>query len=155
MIQALKELGEYKLKRENRDASDILSILVQNPNQTKRSPLVFVPVFNLKENKLSYSHILLEETDKEKSIRYLYRRASSQGPNYTPTCITGEDFQRRRKFLEIRSNFYQYVISVLLSKAKENLPPEISGIRFISKTQLEEFYDYETGFKVNSETLIW
>ena len=89
MIEAIKELGEYKLKRESRDASDILSILVQNPNQTGRYPLVFVIIFN--------SHILLEETDKEKSIKYLYRRASSQGSNYTPTCITGGDFQKTLK----------------------------------------------------------
>lgn len=95
MIQAIKELGEYKLKREGRDTSDILSILTQDPNQTNRYPFVFVVVFNLKEgNKVSYSHILLEETDKEKSKKYLYRRASSQGPNYTPTCITGGDFKK-------------------------------------------------------------
>jgi len=67
-------------------------MLAQDPNQTGRNPLVFAVVFNLKEdNKVSYSHTFLEETDKEKSIKYLYRRASLQGPNYTPTCITGED----------------------------------------------------------------
>jgi hypothetical protein len=66
-----------------------------------------------------------------------------------------DPIERRRKFLEIRGNFYQYVISILLSKAKKNLPPEISGIRFISKPQLEEFYDFETGFKAKSETVIW
>jgi len=98
MIQAIKELGEYKLKREHRDMSDILSTLVQNPNQTGRYPLVFIVVFSLKEgDKVSYSHILLEETDKEKSKKYLYRRASSQGPNYTLTCITGENFQKTLK----------------------------------------------------------
>jgi len=55
-------------------------------------------VFSLREgNEVSYSHISLEGTDKEKSMKYLYRRASSQGPNYTPTCITGENFQKTLK----------------------------------------------------------
>ena len=99
MIQAIKELGEYKLKKEDRDTScNVLSTLVQDPDQTGRYPFVFVIVFALKEdNKLSYSHILLEETDKEKSLKYLYRRASSQGPNYTLTCITGGNFQKTLK----------------------------------------------------------
>jgi len=99
VIQAIKELGEYKLKKEGKDTSgDILSTLVQDPNQTGRYPFVFVIVFSLREgNKVSYSHISLEGTDKEKSMKYLYRRASSQGPNYTPTCITGENFQKTLK----------------------------------------------------------
>ena len=99
MIQAIKELGEYKLKKEGKDtSSDILSTLVQDPNQTKRYPFAFVIVFTLrKDNKITYSHILLEETDKDKSQKYLYRRAASQGPNYTPTCITGESFQKTLK----------------------------------------------------------
>ncbi|RLE07540.1 hypothetical protein DRJ00_07940 [Candidatus Aerophobetes bacterium] len=49
MIQAIKELGEYKLKREGRDTShDILSTLVQDPDQTGRYLFVFVIVFTLK-----------------------------------------------------------------------------------------------------------
>jgi len=68
MIQAIKELGEYKLKKEDRDTScNVLSTLVQDPDQTGRS------------------------------LKYLYRRASSQGPNYTPTCITAKDFQKTLK----------------------------------------------------------
>ncbi len=96
MIQAIKELGEIKLKREGREPSDLLSILVQNPNQTGRYPFVFVIVFESSKNgKLSYSHILLEKTSKNKVKGYLYRRGpSGKGPNYTPTCLTGEDFER-------------------------------------------------------------
>lgn len=97
MLQAIKELGELRLKLEGRDISDLLSILVQNPNQTKRYPLVFVIVFSSEGNKLSYSHILTEEASESKSKKYLYRRAASQGPNYTPTCITSRDFQTTLK----------------------------------------------------------
>ncbi|MGC8866639.1 MAG: TM1802 family CRISPR-associated protein, partial [Elusimicrobiales bacterium] len=84
MIQAIKELGELKLKKESRDTYNLLSILVQNPNQAQRYPFVLIIVFDIKENRLSYRGIHLEETSKNKVINYLYRRAASQGANYTP-----------------------------------------------------------------------
>ncbi len=64
-------------------------------------------------------------------------------------------WDRKMRFLKIKNNFYRYVISVSLDKAKDNLPPENLGIRFISKNQLEEYYDLETGYKAISKTVIW
>jgi len=58
-----------------------------------------------------------------------------------------EHRKRKQEFLRIRRKFYSYVISVLLERAKLNLPPKVSGIMFISRDQLDEFYDIETGFK--------
>jgi len=97
MIQAIKELGELKLKGEGRDTSDLLSILVQDPNLTKRYPFTFVIVFEKKDTILSYSKILPERTSKDKIIKYLYRRKSSQGSNYTPTCLTGKSIETTLK----------------------------------------------------------
>ena len=64
-------------------------------------------------------------------------------------------FKRKNEFLKIKKDFYDYVISILLRKAQKNLPPEISGIRFIPKEQLNEFYDPETGFKIESKASLW
>jgi CRISPR-associated endonuclease/helicase Cas3 len=64
-------------------------------------------------------------------------------------------FKRKNEFLKIKKDFYDYVISILLRKAQKNLPPEISGIRFIPKEQLNEFYDLETGFKIESKASLW
>ncbi len=64
MIQAIKELGEIKLKIEGRDVSDPLSILVQNP-KPEQYPYTFLIVFKKNGTKLSYSHIQLEETSKD------------------------------------------------------------------------------------------
>lgn len=67
-----------------------------------------------------------------------------------------KDFkERKQKFLEIRGSFFSYVISIPIKKAQKNLPPEVAGVRYVSKIQLNEFYDLETGFKVNPELLIW
>lgn len=92
MIQAIMELGKQNLEREGRDTSDLLSILVQDPNQTKRYPFTFIIIFDSKDNKLSYREILLDHTSKNKVIKYLYRRKGSAGANYTPTCIISKDF---------------------------------------------------------------
>lgn len=88
MIQAIKHLGEQKLKRENRDISKLFSILVQDPNQDNRYPNVLVIVFKKENSDLIYSgDIEIEETAKSKIEKYLYRRGSSNGPNFTPTAI--------------------------------------------------------------------
>ncbi len=85
MLQAIKELGELKLRRDDRDISNLLSILVQDPNQDGKYPKVLVAVFKKEEVGLSYSHIRVEETFKTKKEKYLYCRGASQGPNHTPT----------------------------------------------------------------------
>lgn len=64
-------------------------------------------------------------------------------------------FERRNEFLKIRKKFYEYVISIPIDKAQKNLPPEIAGMRYVSKNQLNEYYDVETGYKVNPEIAIW
>lgn len=62
-------------------------------------------------------------------------------------------FDRRREFLKIKNDFYGYVVSVPLKS--DNLPPVVDGFYFVSRAQLDHYYDMETGFKVKGETLIW
>ncbi|HEX9667317.1 MAG TPA: TIGR02556 family CRISPR-associated protein, partial [Thermodesulfobacteriota bacterium] len=90
MIQAIKELGEQNLEREGRDTSDLLSILVQDPNQDGSCPKILVIVFKKTNDVYQYSHIAIEEASKSKIKKYLYRRGASKGPDFTPTAkITG------------------------------------------------------------------
>jgi len=100
-------------------------------------------------------YIIKEKGEKIDIFVELNDEATRVWKEYQEIVKTNDFMERRKKFLEIRGIFYQYVISVLLSKAKTNLPPEVSGIKFISKAQLQEFYDYETGFKIQADTLIW
>jgi CRISPR-associated protein Csh1 len=86
LIHAIKDLGEQKLKRENRDVSNLLSILVQNPNQDGRYPYLLIIVFKKIENNYTYSHIAVEMCSKSKIEKYLYRRGASNGPDFTPTA---------------------------------------------------------------------
>jgi hypothetical protein len=63
--------------------------------------------------------------------------------------------ERKLSFLKIRKKFFSYVISILFKKASKNLPPEKEGIRFVSKIQLKDYYDYDIGFKISPDPLIW
>lgn len=86
MITAIKELGEHKLKRENRDIANLLSILVQDPNQDSKYPYVLVIIFSKNRDRYTYSRTIIEQTSKSKIEKYLYRRGASNGPNFTPTA---------------------------------------------------------------------
>lgn len=89
MLQAIKELGEEKLQQEGRKPERIIEeallTIVQDPNEGGNYPYVLVVVFRKVGNEFVYDRIHVEQTDKTKISRYLYRRGSSQGPDRTPT----------------------------------------------------------------------
>jgi len=60
-------------------------------------------------------------------------------------------FDRKKEFLKIRKDFYNYIISV----PPENPPPKIEDTYCVTKTQLEDYYDIETGYKTKSEVILW
>ena len=60
-------------------------------------------------------------------------------------------FDRKKEFLKIRKDFYNYIISV----PPENPPPKIEDTYCVTKTQLEDYYDMETGYKTKSEVILW
>lgn len=82
MLEAVKRLGELKLKR---DKKSNLSILLDDPNKDGNCPKVLVADFVKKEGCLRYSKISIEDFSKNKIELYLYKRKSSRGPDYTLT----------------------------------------------------------------------
>jgi CRISPR-associated protein Csh1 len=106
MLQAIKELGEQKLRRENRDKFDMLSIIVEDSNVDGNCPKVLVAVFKKKRSDVLYDHTQIEDNSKEKISKYLYCRGASQGSNYSPTAkITELEKTFRNK---IESWFKEY-----------------------------------------------
>lgn len=110
MIQAIKELGEEKLRWEGKElgkiSKDILNTVIQDPNETGKYPYVLVIVLHRKgfldpsheERQFVFDRIQVEQTDKSKIPRYLYRRGSSIGTNRSPTTLITEipkTFQRK------------------------------------------------------------
>uniref|UniRef100_A0A7C2K4C3 CRISPR-associated helicase Cas3 n=1 Tax=candidate division WOR-3 bacterium TaxID=2052148 RepID=A0A7C2K4C3_UNCW3 len=72
---------------------------------------------------------------------------------FTEIMETKDYLERHRKFLEIRKDFYDYVISV--PRNTQNLPPLINNTYYVPFTQLNDYYDIVTGFKTDTEAIIW
>ena len=63
----------------------------------------------------------------------------------------GHLFERKKEFLKIRKEFYNYLISV----PPENIPPKVDNIYYVAKSQIEDYYDMETGYKTKGEIFLW
>ncbi len=109
---------------------------------------------------LNYEEIakfeLIEEKDQKIDIFVEFDdEATTIWEQYQKVLKIADLRKRKQKFLEIRGKFYSYVISVFTRKASKNLPPEVSGITFISRNQLNEYYDLETGYTTEGENPFW
>ena len=62
-------------------------------------------------------------------------------------------FEREKAFLQIRKDFYNHIISI--SMFVENLPPKVGDFYYVTKAQLEDYYDIETGYKTRMEISLW
>jgi len=64
-------------------------------------------------------------------------------------------WERKAEFNKIKARFSQYVISISVEVLKRNLPPEDGGFYFVPYSQLDEYYDLETGFRSEGVSVIW
>ncbi|MGC8970985.1 MAG: TIGR02556 family CRISPR-associated protein [bacterium] len=83
MLEAVKELGELVIKRENKD---ILESLVEDPNSNGKYKNVLTITFKKEENNLYFSDVEVEEYKRDYIMRYLYRSGSGNGPDFSPTA---------------------------------------------------------------------
>lgn len=101
----------------------------------------------LNYEKIGKFEIFIEKGHKTDIFIEIDDSASEIWQEYQNIVNIYNPLERKRKFLSIKSKFYNYVVSVLVSAASKNLPSEVSGIRFVSQHLLENYYDPETGFK--------
>lgn len=78
MIEAVAELGEYMLSKEEKGG---LSTLVDDP----RAKHVLSIVLKRTSGGCEYEKVELEEYDFASKEKYLYRRGASQGSNVSPS----------------------------------------------------------------------
>ncbi len=86
MIQAIREIGEYALKKEGKSVDNPIAILVDNPSNRQTENVLFIRLNETGEN-FSYAGIDVEPFDKEKLKLYLYRKGSARGTDMTPTAM--------------------------------------------------------------------
>lgn len=113
MIEAIKEIGEYVLRKEGKnidDPLDALDILIDDPESNHKKPSYkHIFLITLKKINENYEYIGIEEEeyDKDRITRYLYKQGSSNGPDITPTSriTTVESTFKNTKILPWFKNY--------------------------------------------------
>ncbi|WXG47268.1 MAG: TIGR02556 family CRISPR-associated protein [Candidatus Atabeyarchaeum deiterrae] len=132
MIEAVAELGEYMLSKEEKGG---LSTLVDDP----RAKHVLSIVLKRTSGGCEYEKVELEEYDFASKEKYLYRRGASQGSNVSPSSVlldpqrtfekkflywfSDENMKRLRLAPEERGKFAE--IKATLERNKERIIKEM------------------------------
>jgi len=89
MIEAIRNIGEYALEKENKSVSEPLKILIDNPANKNTKNILFI---NLEEDsgEFKYKNVEIEEYSKEKLEQYLYKKGAPRGTDITPTSMIVE-----------------------------------------------------------------
>ncbi|RZB29564.1 MAG: CRISPR-associated protein Csh1 [Candidatus Argoarchaeum ethanivorans] len=85
MIEAIKEIGEYYLKKEGKHLNDPVDIIVEDPASSPAYKHILAVIINKTETGFEFGGVRHEEYTKKKIGQYLYKRGSSKGSDLTPT----------------------------------------------------------------------
>lgn len=89
MIEAIRNIGEYALKKEEKNVDDPLNILLDNPANKGTKGILFV-LLDDKDGEFKYYGIDIEEYSKNKLEKYLYKKGAPRGTDITPTSMITE-----------------------------------------------------------------
>lgn len=156
LIENTKEvISKYKIIQEN-EFLNIVDKYYQNlPQFNDISNKYIEAIERLQYNKISQFELIEEKFEKIDIFVEVDEEAKEIWKYYNKIFEIKDFKERKEKFLQIRGRFYEHVISISLSSAIKNIPPEFYGLRFISNSQLDDYYDLETGFKLENEHYIW
>ena len=89
MIEAIRNIGEYALEKENKSVSDPLKILIDNPANKNTKNILFIHLEE-ENGEFKYRNVEIEEYSKEKLDQYLYKKGAPNGTDITPTSMVTE-----------------------------------------------------------------
>jgi CRISPR-associated endonuclease/helicase Cas3 len=100
-------------------------------------------------------HFKLIEEDQAKTDVFFMQddRAEALWSQYEHIQNLQDPFERYSKFMEIKSDFYQYVLS--LPQSMKNIPPILEGMYVVDRLQMERYYDPVTGYRNEDVTVIY
>jgi CRISPR-associated endonuclease/helicase Cas3 len=107
-------------------------------------------------NELQYENVeekfkLIEEKPSFLMFIEIDERAKELLSHFRELINIKDRFERKNEFLKMKSEFYQYVLSVKLSnqsKSYYNSFEEIENLKIVSDELVESVYDFETGLKM-------
>lgn len=115
-------------------------------NHIKKLKFAKLSEFELIKNDIRKMDIFVEIDDDAKEVWKKYEE-----------IINSEEkkgFERKEEFLKIKNKFYNYIISIDKNKINPSIL-ENEDLGYISKEEIERYYDKETGFKGNGEGSSW
>lgn len=89
MIEAIRNIGEYALRKNGKNTYMPIEILLDNPSNRSTKGVLFI-VLNNKGEEFEYKGIEVEEFSKENLEKYLYKKGSPNGTDVTPTSMITE-----------------------------------------------------------------
>jgi len=152
------------LDKEYYEEKDILSLVhsFYNEIQKRKSDKTSIDLLNMlyslkfdgerEKNKItSIKDFVLIEEDyyKEDVFIEIDKEAQKIWKEFCQILKIKDIFEKKKAFDDLKANFYQYVISV---PVKNNMPNMENGFYYVPYSNLEDFYDLETGFKVKGKS---
>jgi len=87
MIEAIRNIGEYALEKEEKSTDNPLEILIDNPANRDTKNILFI-LLDEENKEFKYHGIEIEEYSKGKLKKYLYRKGSgARGTDITPISM--------------------------------------------------------------------
>jgi CRISPR-associated protein Csh1 len=87
MIEAIRNIGEYALEKEEKSTDNPLEILIDNPANRDTKNILFI-LLDEENEEFKYHGIEIEEYSKGKLKKYLYRKGSgARGTDITPISM--------------------------------------------------------------------
>lgn len=144
----LSLIQEYYKKTEERKSQDISRELIESIIKLKYDSLdesMTISNFKLIDEDYPKRDVFIETDEESKQIWNKY--SSLKGIK--------DPFERRKIFNSFKSDFYQYVVSIPFNT--QNIPTFFGELGYVANSVLEDYYDKETGFKINDirSVIIW
>ena len=86
MIEAIRVIGEYAVRKNGNSIDNPLEILVDSPKNRYTENVLFI-VFESKNGEFAYKDIDIEQYSESKLKKYLYKKGSPRGTDMTPTAM--------------------------------------------------------------------
>jgi len=123
MLSSVAQIGNYLIKEEGKDLSNPLSILVENPNVKGNYKDILKISFDY--NTLEYIGVYIDEFDRSKMLKLMYKAGAPNGADFSPTSkITEPEKTLKNKIIKAVSETRKYKDckeSVLLKKLEKSL----------------------------------
>ena len=142
----LEIINDYYMQVQEKKSSDASRLLLEAVSKMKYDSVdetACIKDFRLISQEYQKIDIFIEINEEAKEI---WRK-------YSHIKKIENLFKRRLAFDQIKADFYKFTISVPLTV--KNLPPEVSGFRYVNHNSLNEYYHRTTGFKPLGVLSIW